>query len=347
MRDGTFGTTGRCPPFEEELVEALESHRFDRSGAAMAQPDLDFASLDRCRPPSTEPERPGSPARPWPRTWTCSRSSARDPDIRRLAPTGATSPASGKPARCPITARSRPQPMPTSSARCSASDARWAMPDDWFARKRPSTAPTATSTPCRPHRPGPHLDLRSQPSGLAGDPEHWQGVTRQVEDKLSDALHERLTHRFVDRRTSVLMRRLRENAMLEAEITAAGDVLVEGQHVGLLHGFRFTPDPQADGEAQGTLNAAAIKGAGGRDRRPRRARRRRRRRAFVLSNDGTSSAGSASPVAKLTAATRSSSPACASWPTSISRGPLATGPGRLNLWIEGQHIKKLLGPCCA
>src|SRR5919107_293067 len=53
-------------------------------------------------------------------------------------------------------------------------------------------------------------------------PKHWQGVARQVEDKLSDALHERLASRFVDRRTSVLMRRLRENAMLEAEVTATG-----------------------------------------------------------------------------------------------------------------------------
>ena len=50
----------------------------------------------------------------------------------------------------------------------------------------------------------------NRPDWLA-DPEHWQGITRAVEDKLSDALHERLTERFVDRRTSVLMRRLREN----------------------------------------------------------------------------------------------------------------------------------------
>ena len=48
-----------------------------------------------------------------------------------------------------------------------------------------------------------------------GDPEHWQGVARGVEDKLSDALHERLAERFIDRRTSVLMRRMRENTMLE------------------------------------------------------------------------------------------------------------------------------------
>ena len=96
------------------------------------------------------------------------------------------------------------------------------------------------------------------------DPEHWQGVTRQVEDKLSDALHERLASRFVDRRTSVLMRRLRENAMLEAEITAAGDVTVEGQHVGHLHGFQFVPDPQAERRrGQGALRNAAAKALAG------------------------------------------------------------------------------------
>ena len=54
--------------------------------------------------------------------------------------------------------------------------------------------------------------VANRPDWLA-DPDHWQGITREVENKLSDALHERLTERFVDRRTSVLMRRLRENTM--------------------------------------------------------------------------------------------------------------------------------------
>ena len=54
--------------------------------------------------------------------------------------------------------------------------------------------------------------VANRPDWLA-DPEHWQGITREVENKLSDALHERLTERFVDRRTSVSMRRLRENVV--------------------------------------------------------------------------------------------------------------------------------------
>src|SRR5436853_2013610 len=46
IRDGTFGTTGRCPPFETELAQALESHSFEP--VEMLQwrnSDLDFASI--------------------------------------------------------------------------------------------------------------------------------------------------------------------------------------------------------------------------------------------------------------------------------------------------------------
>jgi ATP-dependent RNA helicase SUPV3L1/SUV3 len=102
----------------------------------------------------------------------------------------------------------------------------------------------------------------NRPRWLA-DPVHWQERTRAIEDRLSDALHERLTQRFVDRRTSVLMRRLRENTMLDAEVTATGDVLVEGQHVGQLQGFRFAPDPGAVGPDGKALRAAAQKSLAG------------------------------------------------------------------------------------
>ena len=59
---------------------------------------------------------------------------------------------------------------------------------------------------------------------------------------MSDALHERLTQRFVDRRTSVLMRRLRDKEEIAAEIAPDGNILVENHFVGRLDGFRFTPD---------------------------------------------------------------------------------------------------------
>src|SRR5690606_35862310 len=95
--------------------------------------------------------------------------------------------------------------------------------------------------------------------GWLSDPTHWQEKTREIEDRLSDALHDRLTKRFVDRRTSVLMRRLRENAMPEAEISPTGEVLVEGHHVGEMQGFRFTADKSAEGEDARAVRAAAQK----------------------------------------------------------------------------------------
>src|SRR5690606_23545462 len=58
------------------------------------------------------------------------------------------------------------------------------------------------------------------------DPEHWQGRTREIEDALSDALHEQLTQRFVDRRTSALMRGMRDKEGLAADIGEDGAIHV-------------------------------------------------------------------------------------------------------------------------
>jgi len=88
---------------------------------------------------------------------------------------------------------------------------------------------------------------------------YWQDRTRAIENTLSDALHERLTRRFVDRRTSVLMRRLRDEAPLLAGVTGEGEVVVEGQFVGRLKGFQFVPDPRAKGVHGKALRAAALR----------------------------------------------------------------------------------------
>ena len=141
-----------------------------------------------------------------------------------------------------------------------------AISDDWFAGqvayRRPHRRRHRHAR--QPHRPHPHLDLcrQSAATGLR-DPVHWQERTRAIEDRLSDALHERLTGRFVDRRTSVLMRRLKENAMLEAEITPTGRRPRRGTACRTLDGFRFAPDPSADGPDGKALRAAAQKALAG------------------------------------------------------------------------------------
>ncbi|NOZ32736.1 MAG: helicase, partial [Alphaproteobacteria bacterium] len=93
------------------------------------------------------------------------------------------------------------------------------------------------------------------------DPGHWRERTREIEDRLSDALHEKLTQRFVDRRTSVLLRHLRDREMTQPEISKSGEVTLEGQTIGTIEGFRFTmqkTDSEADGPELRTAARAAI-----------------------------------------------------------------------------------------
>ena len=98
----------------------------------------------------------------------------------------------------------------------------------------------------------------AQRTGWVDDESHWRGETRAVEDRLSDALHERLTAAFVDRRTSVLLRRLNQKESLVAEVNDKGEVTVEGEFIGRLEGFRFRQDQTASTEEARTLRQAAV-----------------------------------------------------------------------------------------
>ncbi len=98
----------------------------------------------------------------------------------------------------------------------------------------------------------------AQRKAWVDDENHWREATRAVEDRLSDALHERLTQRFVDRRTSVLLRRLKQKESLVAEVNDKGEVTVEGELIGRLEGFRFQPDKTAHADEAKTLRQASL-----------------------------------------------------------------------------------------
>src|SRR5262249_42126241 len=83
--------------------------------------------------------------------------------------------------------------------------------------------------------------IAHRPDCLADAPS-WQERARTIEDALSDALHDRLTQRFVDRRGAFLARQLAGSGELLAAVRGSGEVLVEGHYVGRLEGFRFQPD---------------------------------------------------------------------------------------------------------
>jgi ATP-dependent RNA helicase SUPV3L1/SUV3 len=348
IRDGTFGTTGRCPPFDEDTVAMLEQHRFaPLTVLQWRNSHLDFSTIDALQHSLEKlPEENGLSRAPLAEDVIVLDILARDEDVRRQTKTKADIQRLWEVCQVPDYRKLSPsahselvQTLFKFVLRAGR------VPDEWFDRQLEAfnrTDGDIDALSARIAQVRTFNYISNRPDWLR-DPEHWQGVTRQVEDSLSDALHERLAQRFVDRRTSVLMRRLRENAMLEAEITAAGDVLVEGQHIGQLHGFRFTPDPLAAGEAARTLNAAAQKALAseieGRAQRIHEAVDE----AYVLANDGAIRwLGEA--VGKIVAGDHVLTPRVRILADEHLTGPaLEQVQTRLDLWLTG-HVKKLLGP---
>ena len=104
------------------------------------------------------------------------------------------------------------------------------------------------------------------------EPAKWAERTREVEARLSDALHERLTQRFVDRRTAVLVRDIgaRGADALPVTVAADGEVSVGPEPIGHLSGFDFRVDPNARLADKRLLLAAAERRLG--DELDRRAR---------------------------------------------------------------------------
>ncbi len=350
LRDGSFGTSGRCEPFDQELAAALENHTFEPLRVLnWRNPALDFNSLQRladslgllpdvpglARAPKAEDEHTFDIAtsRRDVRAMAASRDGVKRlwelcqlPDYRKVAPQH----------HADLVVTLYEYIMLQGS-----------IPEDWFAREVASCD-------------RPEGDIETLSARLAQirtwtfcanrdwlkRPEHWQNAARAIEDKLSDALHERLTQRFVDRRTSVLMRRLRENRMLEALVTSSGDVLVEGQHVGTLQGFRFAADPLAEGVDAKALEATAQRALG----LEIEARAARLSAApddvFALALDGTLR-WIGEPVGKLVAGDKVLEPRVA-----VLADEQLTGPSRekvearLGLWIKA-HVQKLLGPLLA
>ena len=98
----------------------------------------------------------------------------------------------------------------------------------------------------------------AQRKGWLNDESHWRDATRAVEDRLSDALHGALTQRFVDRRTSILLRRLKQKESLLADVNDKGEVTVEGEFVGRLEGFRFRMDKAGSPDEAKTLRQASV-----------------------------------------------------------------------------------------
>ena len=352
-RDGTFGTTGRCPPFETELVQALESHSFEPLKLLQwRNTELDFSSLGALQASLAEtPKEQGLTRAPIAEDILVLEHAARDDDVRALAHDARSGRAAvgGLPgpglsqdlARHPCRAGRHALWFPDAGGYNPA-------PTGSPARSRRPTTPTAISIRCRTGSPisGPG-PLR--PTVRTGSPIPSTGKASRA--RRGQACPTRCTsgstERFVDRRTSVLMRRLRENTMLETEISKTGEVVVEGHAIGRLDGFMFTPDASAAGSEAKALAGAAQKALAGEiDARATRLSQAADEQ-FVLATDGTH------PLARR-AGRQARRPAtrCCKPRVRIVADEHLTGASRdavqarLDLWLKA-HIEKLLGPLFA
>jgi len=169
-----------------------------------------------------------------------------------------------------------------------------------------------------------------------------------VEERLSDALHAALTQRFVDRRTTVLLRDMGQDASnLPVDVEQDGTVCVDGETIGRLDGFRFSVDPATRHQDRKMLLAAA----------ERRLGRILRVKAdellgapdtdFALMDEAGQAPGiswKGDPVAALLAG-----PSLLTPEIRLDRGLLALGQdvqkqvvARLATWIDAQKEKHLL-----
>ena len=347
-RDGTFGTTGRCAPFEPELVNALQNHTFDSVKLLQwRNSKLDFSSLGALQVSLAQtPTHEALTRAPIAEDLRVLDHAARDGDVRDMAQGAAAVERLWDACQIPdyrkIAPAAHAELVTTLFGFLMRSGK---IPDDWFAAQVDQADRTDGDIDTLSHRIAQIRTwtfVANRPDWLA-DPEHWQGIAREVENKLSDALHERLTERFVDRRTSVLMRRLRENTMLNTEIGKTGEVIVEGHVIGRLDGFTFAPDAAEAGSDAKALQATALKALAGEIEARAEKLSAAKDDQIVLTSDGTIR-WTGDAVAKLVAADDMLHPRI----RIIADDRLAGSPReavqtRLDLWLK-THIEKLLGP---
>ncbi|MER0237258.1 helicase-related protein [Fulvimarina sp. MAC8] len=268
LRDGTFGVTGHVDPLSDDLVEALQSHSFQSVPVLQwRSANVDFASVEALKDSLDAPQPDSNLAKALP---SVDRRAleylSRDDDVMDLATSPKQVELLWEACKLPDYRRIAPAQHAEIIAtvyRDLAKQGRVA--EDYMAAQVSRADRTDGEIDTLSQR---IAEIRtwtyiSHRPGWLADPTHWREKTRSIEDRLSDALHDRLTKRFVDRRTSVLMRRLRENAFMEAEIANDGTVMVEGHAVGELQGFRFSIDTTAEGQDGKAVRAASQKALAG------------------------------------------------------------------------------------
>jgi len=262
MSNGTFGTTADQGPLDPELVAAVEAHRFDSlTRLSWRNTRLRFQSVGALL--RSLDERPPSPGLVQTRDADDHRALqllSRNNDVIALA----THPGAVRllwevcqiPDFRKIMSDSHARFLAHCFVQLAGPEGR--LPSAWVGSQMAQLdrldGDIDTLMMRIAHiRTWTYMTHRSDWVDNAAD---WQERARGIEDRLSDALHDRITQRFVDRRSAFLVRHLASERDLLASVDKDGSVLVEGAEVGRLDGFRFIPDTCEGAEARTLLTAA-------------------------------------------------------------------------------------------
>jgi ATP-dependent RNA helicase SUPV3L1/SUV3 len=262
MSDGTFGVTAEESPLDPAIVEAVEEHRFEPlTRLNWRNTRLRFSSVEALLQSLDEPPSlPGLvPAREAD-DHRALRSLARHPDVKALARHPGAVRLLWEVCQIPDFRKVMSESHTRLLAHCylHLAGPEERLPTAWIARQLAGLDRTdgdidSLMSRIAHIRTWTYIAHRGDWVEAAAD---WQDRARGIEDRLSDALHDRLTQRFVDRRSAFLVRRMGADGALPAAVSAEGEVTVDGAYVGRLEGLRFVPDA-IDGVEMRLLIAAA------------------------------------------------------------------------------------------
>jgi ATP-dependent RNA helicase SUPV3L1/SUV3 len=262
MSDGTFGVTGEAEPLDDEVADAIMDHRFTPIRKLQwRNPNLQFGALDPLIASLEETPKDDILVRAREADDLLAlKSLSQVAEVRARASDAASVRLLWDVCRIPdFRGVSQAEHSSLLEAIFNFLHQSGRVPDDWLATqiKRIDRTEGEIDTLSKRLAFIRTWTYVAQRSGWVRDESHWREATRAVEDRLSDALHARLTQRFVDRRTSVLLRRLKQKEALLAEVNDKGEVTVEGEFVGRLEGFRFRQDRDATAQEAKTIRQAS------------------------------------------------------------------------------------------
>ncbi len=259
MNNGSFGTTANVEPFEDDVVEKIENHEFDAvRNIRWRNQLLNFTTTrDLVRSLEKLPPVEGMTSPRDADDHTALKSLVRDDDVKIYTQTSDKVRQLWQVCQVPDFRQTmhdvHVRLLKDIYLHLQGKDGK--IPKDWIAAHLDGLKKTdgdidTLATRIAHTRTWTYI---SHVSDWIEDHKHWQETARNIEDKLSDALHERLTQRFVDKRTAMLVRKLKDSSQLEASISDTGDVHVEGHFIGTLSGLRFNADTTLNSSEARTL----------------------------------------------------------------------------------------------